>query len=314
MNPATGECIGVLPHASKADLDRALDAAEQAYPVWRGMSPQDRGKILKRAADLMHERAEHIARIATIEEGKTIHETRLETHGSADILEWYAEEGRRAYGRVLPQRTPGVRMTVLREPVGPVAAFAPWNFPVGNPCRKLGAALAAGCPVHHEAGRAYAGIGARSGARADGRRAAERRDVDRFRRAVAGLHASSGVAGDPKGLVHRIHASGQATHEAGGRRHEAHHHGAGRPRAGDRVRRRGCGPRARSFGRVQVPQFRPGVRFADALLRARKDLQAIRRWIRGARQFLGGRRWTGRDQQNGTAGAFAALELRWRSC
>ena len=146
MNPATGECIGVLPHASKADLDRALDAAEQAYPVWRGMSPQDRGKILKRAADLMHERAEHIARIATIEEGKTIHETRLETHGSADILEWYAEEGRRAYGRVLPQRTPGVRMTVLREPVGPVAAFAPWNFPVGNPCRKLGAALAAGCP------------------------------------------------------------------------------------------------------------------------------------------------------------------------
>src|SRR6204780_2624383 len=111
MNPATGECIGVLPHASKADLDRALDAAEQAYPVWRNTSPQDRGKILKRAADLMHERVEHIARIATIEEGKTIHETRLETHGSADILEWYAEEGRRAYGGLLPQRTPGVRMT-----------------------------------------------------------------------------------------------------------------------------------------------------------------------------------------------------------
>jgi succinate-semialdehyde dehydrogenase/glutarate-semialdehyde dehydrogenase len=146
MNPATGECIGVLPHATKADLDRALDAAQEAYPAWRGMSPQDRGKILKRAADLMHERAEHIARIATVEEGKTIHEARLETHGSADILEWYAEEGRRAYGRVLPQRTPGVRMTVLREPVGPVAALAPWNFPVGNPCRKLGAALAAGCP------------------------------------------------------------------------------------------------------------------------------------------------------------------------
>jgi succinate-semialdehyde dehydrogenase / glutarate-semialdehyde dehydrogenase len=146
MNPATGECIGVLPHASKADLDRALDAAESANPVWRGMSPQDRGKILKRAADLMHERAEHIARIATIEQGKTILEARMETHVSADILEWYAEEGRRAYGRVLPQRAPGVRMTVLREPVGPVAAFAPWNFPVGNPCRKLGAALAAGCP------------------------------------------------------------------------------------------------------------------------------------------------------------------------
>jgi succinate-semialdehyde dehydrogenase/glutarate-semialdehyde dehydrogenase len=146
MNPATGDCLGVLPHASRTDLDRAIEAAERSYPVWRGMSPQDRGRILKRAADLMRERAEYIARIATIEEGKTLAETRLETLGSADILEWYAEEGRRAYGRVLPQRTPGVRMTVLREPVGPVAAFAPWNFPVGNPCRKLGAALAAGCP------------------------------------------------------------------------------------------------------------------------------------------------------------------------
>lgn len=146
MNPATGECIGVLPHASRADLDRALDAAQQAYPIWRNTSPQDRGKILKRAADLMHERAEHIARLATIEQGKPLHEARIETHVSADILEWYAEEGRRAYGRVLPQRTPGVRMTVLKEPVGPVAAFAPWNFSVGNPCRKLGAALAAGCP------------------------------------------------------------------------------------------------------------------------------------------------------------------------
>ena len=146
MNPATGECIGLLPHASKADLDRALEAARDAWPGWRGTAPQDRAKILKRAADLMHQRAEHIARIATIEQGKSIHEARIETHVSADILEWYAEEGRRAYGRVLPQRAPGVRMTVLREPVGPIAAFAPWNFPVGNPCRKLGAALAAGCP------------------------------------------------------------------------------------------------------------------------------------------------------------------------
>jgi succinate-semialdehyde dehydrogenase/glutarate-semialdehyde dehydrogenase len=94
----------------------------------------------------MRERVEHIARIATIEEGKNIHEARMETNISADTLEWFAEEGRRAYGRVLPQRSPGMRMTVLREPVGPVAALAPWNFPVGNPCRKLGAALAAGCP------------------------------------------------------------------------------------------------------------------------------------------------------------------------
>src|SRR5581483_3144511 len=104
LNPATGECIGVLPHASKADLDRALEAAEKANPVWRNMAPQERGRILKRAADLMRERVEHIARLATIEQGKSIHETRMETQVSADILEWFAEEGRRAYGRVLPQR------------------------------------------------------------------------------------------------------------------------------------------------------------------------------------------------------------------
>src|SRR6202008_4530168 len=105
----------------------------------------ERGKILRKAADLMRERTEHIARIATIEEGKTLAEARWEGGLSADIFEWYAEEGRRAYGRVLPQRAPGVRMTVVKEPVGPVAAFAPWNFPIGNPARKIGAPLGAGC-------------------------------------------------------------------------------------------------------------------------------------------------------------------------
>ncbi len=146
INPATGEAIGELPHASTADLDCALEAAERSFPIWRNMSPRDRGKILKGAAELLRTRIEHIARLATMEEGKTLEETRLEVARSAEIFEWYAEEGRRTYGRVLPQRTPGVRLTVLKEPVGPVAAFAPWNFPVGNPARKAGAALGAGCP------------------------------------------------------------------------------------------------------------------------------------------------------------------------
>jgi succinate-semialdehyde dehydrogenase/glutarate-semialdehyde dehydrogenase len=109
--------------------------------------PQARGRILKKAAELIRERLETIARIATMEEGKALAETRMECAISADILEWYAEEGRRAYGRVIPQRASGVRLQVVKEPVGPVAAFAPWNFPLGNPARKLGAALAAGCTV-----------------------------------------------------------------------------------------------------------------------------------------------------------------------
>jgi succinate-semialdehyde dehydrogenase/glutarate-semialdehyde dehydrogenase len=146
MNPATGAELGELPHATPADLDRALEAAQRSFPLWRGMTPRERGKILKKAAEILRSRSEAIARIATMEEGKVLAETRIEVGMAAEIFEWYAEEGRRAYGRVLPQRAPGVRFTVLKEPVGPVAAFAPWNFPLGNPARKIGAALAAGCP------------------------------------------------------------------------------------------------------------------------------------------------------------------------
>ncbi len=145
VNPATEEVIAHVPHASKADLDRALAAAQEGFKTWRAVFPDERGRILKRAADLLRERKEEIARIATTESGKVIHETRIEVMMSANIFEWYAEEGRRAYGRVLPQRAPGTRLTVVKEPVGPVAAFAPWNFPLGNPARKIGAALGAGC-------------------------------------------------------------------------------------------------------------------------------------------------------------------------
>ena len=145
INPATEEILGQLPLASTADLDRALEAARRAWPAWRAMAPVQRGRMLRKAAELLRSRTEEIARLATMEEGKTLTETRVEVGMSANIFEWYAEEGRRAYGRVLPQQAPGVRMTVVREPVGPVAAFAPWNFPLGNPARKLGAALGAGC-------------------------------------------------------------------------------------------------------------------------------------------------------------------------
>ncbi len=145
INPANEEVIGQLPHATPADLDGALASAQKGFQAWRAIFPDQRGKIMKRAADLLRGRAEQIARTATIESGKSIHETRVEVGMAANILEWYAEEGRRAYGRVLPQRAAGTRLCVVKEPVGPVAAFAPWNFPLGNPARKIGAALGAGC-------------------------------------------------------------------------------------------------------------------------------------------------------------------------
>jgi succinate-semialdehyde dehydrogenase/glutarate-semialdehyde dehydrogenase len=145
VNPATEEVIGEIPHASAADLDRALAAAEAGFRAWRAIFPDQRGKILKKTADILRSRSEELARTATIESGKRIAETRVEVAMAAAIFEWYAEEGRRAYGRVLPQRAPGTRHAVVKEPVGPVAAFAAWNFPLGNPARKLGATLGAGC-------------------------------------------------------------------------------------------------------------------------------------------------------------------------
>jgi succinate-semialdehyde dehydrogenase/glutarate-semialdehyde dehydrogenase len=147
VNPATEEVLAQVPLADTADLDRALAATERSWPAWRALMPVARGRIMKQAAILLRERSEQIARIATLEEGKTLTETRIEVNMAAEIFDWYAEEGRRAYGRVLPQRAPGLRMTVVKEPVGPVAAFAPWNFPLGNPARKIGAALGAGCTV-----------------------------------------------------------------------------------------------------------------------------------------------------------------------
>ena len=147
LDPATGRTIAELPVAARADLDEALERAQRGFAQWRAVAPFERGKVLKKAAELIRERQESIARIATLEQGKSIHETRIETLMSANVLEWYGEEGRRAYGRIIPSRAPGTRLQVRKEPVGPVAAFAPWNFPLGNPARKLGAPIAAGCSV-----------------------------------------------------------------------------------------------------------------------------------------------------------------------
>jgi len=145
LNPATGEVLGELPHATQADLDRALAAADRGFKVWSAFLPEKRSEILRKAADLLKQWGDRVTRVATMESGKPLAQSRIELHMATEVLEWYAEEGRRAYGRVLPQRQPGSRMLVLKQPIGPVAAFTPWNFPQGNPARKLGAALGAGC-------------------------------------------------------------------------------------------------------------------------------------------------------------------------
>jgi len=147
VNPATGERIGGLAKAGIADLDRALAAAQKGFAAWRATSPFERARIMRRAADLMRERAEAIAPLMTLEQGKPLAEAKGEAMASADIIEWFAEEGRRAYGRIVPARAPGVHQLVVKEPVGPVAAFTPWNFPINQAVRKVSAALAAGCSI-----------------------------------------------------------------------------------------------------------------------------------------------------------------------
>ncbi len=147
FNPATGQVIGKLPHAGRDDMDRALAAAQRGFEVWRKTTAHERGRVMRKAADLMRQRADAIAEAMTREQGKPLAEAKMEVLLAPEHIEWCAEEGRRLYGRVIPSRTPGVRQTVYREPVGPVAAFAPWNFPVNQSIRKIASALAAGCSI-----------------------------------------------------------------------------------------------------------------------------------------------------------------------
>jgi len=147
LNPATEEPVGTVAHADKSDLDEALAAADKGFKVWRAVAPFERCKIMRKAAALMRERADAIAPLMTMEQGKTLAEATMETMAAADIIEWFAEEGKRAYGRVIPARLPGVYQLAIKEPVGPVAAFTPWNFPINQVVRKLSAALASGCSI-----------------------------------------------------------------------------------------------------------------------------------------------------------------------
>lgn len=146
-NPATGENIGYVPCASKHDLDQALEASSQAFKLWKNLTAIDRWKILSKAADFIEERKDTIARTLTIENGKSLLEAKGEIQFCADATRWYAEEAKRAYGRVIPARSPDIRQMALKEPVGPALGFAAWNFPAGNVTLKVSAALAAGCTI-----------------------------------------------------------------------------------------------------------------------------------------------------------------------
>ncbi len=146
-DPGTGEVIGQVAHADRADLDEALAAAERGFAVWKNTSAHERYLLMKRAAALFRQRADSVAHRLTCEQGKPLAEAIGEVNLGADLIDWFAEEARRTYGRVIPSRAAGVETFVLREPVGPVAAFTPWNFPINQVVRKLCGALATGCSI-----------------------------------------------------------------------------------------------------------------------------------------------------------------------
>lgn len=146
LNPADESVLGTVPHATTADLDAALDAAKAGFEIWRRTSPAKRAAIIVEAARLLRERVDEIAFAITLEQGKPLAQSKQEILRGCEIIEWDANEGRRLYGRIIPSE-PGMRHSVLRQPIGVVAAFSPWNFPLSSPVRKVAGALSAGCSI-----------------------------------------------------------------------------------------------------------------------------------------------------------------------
>lgn len=146
-NPASGEIIATTPAAGAQEAVEAAALASEGFAEWSALSPLARSQTMRRAADLMRERTQSAATAMTLEQGKPIQQARLEWNASADLLDWYAEEGRRVYGRIVPSRSPGISLAVHHRPLGPVAAFAPWNFPAWAVMQKIAPALGAGCSI-----------------------------------------------------------------------------------------------------------------------------------------------------------------------
>ena len=147
VNPASGDVNGTVAHATRDDLDQALEAAQKGFRIWRKVSAYERSKVMRKAAQLLRDRCDMIATYLTLEQGKPLGEAKMEVMAAADVIDWFAEEGRRTYGRVVPARAEGIYQLVIKEPVGPVAAFTPWNFPINQVVRKLSGAVATGCSI-----------------------------------------------------------------------------------------------------------------------------------------------------------------------
>ena len=284
LNPATEETIGTVAHADRSDLDEALAAAAAGFKVWRAVSAFDRCKIMRKAAAIMRERNDEIAPLMTMEQGKPLAEAKMEAMAAADVIEWFAEEAKRAYGRVIPARGPGVYQLAIKEPVGPVAAFTPWNFPINQVVRKFSAALAAGCSIIVKAPeetpaapaqliRAFVDAGVPAG----------------VINLVYGVPSEISEYLIPHPVIRKISFTGSTAVGKQFRRsrpaHEARHHGTRRPCAGDRFEDADVtAPRKSCRRRSTATPDRSACRRPACWCRT--SVHGIRRQVRRGRQAL----------------------------
>ena len=300
LNPADESVLGTVPSATRSDLDTALAAAADGFKTWSKTSPAKRTEIILKATALMRERVEEMAVAMTLEQGKPIAQSRLEILRGCEIIEWDAMEGRRTYGRIIPSE-PGMKHMVLRQPIGVVAAFSPWNFPMSSPARKVGGALSAGCSIILKASEETP-AGAVQLVRAFHDAGLPRGVLN----LVFGKPSEISEYLIPQDLgaadhVHRLDSCRQAACRDGRPLYEACDHGAWRPCAGHRLRRRRPGRDRGNFGDRKVAQCRPGLRVADAVFRPGGDLQEIHRSLRREGQGDEGRRRSRPVEPDGAA-------------
>ena len=285
VNPATEEVLGRVPFAEAGQVDAAIAAAAAAFPKWRDAGPDVRSKILLKTAPLLHQRADEIGRVMTLEEGKSLGEAVGEVHRAAAGLEWNTEEGRRAYGRIIPSG-PDEILSVRVTPVGPVGAFVPWNFPAGGPMRKISAALAAGNSIVIKPSEEVPAT------------------VSLIARAFEDAGLPPGVLnllfGVPDEISRRVIADPrirfiaftgsdpgrQAPGRAGRPGDEAGPHGARRARPGHRLRRRRPGQGGQERRPGQDRQRRPGLHLAQPVPGPPQHLRPVHRGLhRGLAAF-----------------------------
>ena len=300
VNPATAQTIADVPMATEADLDEALSAAQRALPGWRSTDVEKRAAILHKAAALLRERSDAIGSLMTQEQGKPIAEAKSEVIGAASMFDWYADEIKRDYGRLLVRPT-GQRSMVIHQPVGAVATFTPWNFPIYLLAKKVAAALAAGCTVISKPPEETPGCtGAVARALDD---AGLPKGVFQLVHGVPDMVSRHLIGSD---VIRKVSFTGIVP--VGKHLMNLRADGVkrltlelGRPCAGADFRRLRPGKDARHGRAAEISKRRTGMRLADPLLRAGGDLRSIREGICRAHRASEGRQRPRRGDPHGTA-------------